>query len=245
MDSLHGRSVVDYVSPGETRRGHRCGYCKSSDGRINNGMIAKRLTCQDYQDLIERGWRRSGTYVYKPRMKRTCCPPYAIRCEVDQFQLSKSQKKVLKRMTKYLLEDRGDGKDSQNHSAKFTKPSSASVQMVPSVAQQTSDSGTDCECKKETRMVKSQQKPKSLEDFIFSETPATHKLTVKLVASDVTNPEFAATFKEEHHVYKKYQMHVHHDTPRDCNHHQFQRFLVDSPLIVSKPTAISCGKWIN
>jgi hypothetical protein len=37
MDSLHGRSVVDYVSPGETRRGHRCGYCKSSDGRINNG----------------------------------------------------------------------------------------------------------------------------------------------------------------------------------------------------------------
>lgn len=42
-------------------------------------MWAERLTCEDYQNLIDRGWRRSGKYVYKPKMDETCCPQYTIR----------------------------------------------------------------------------------------------------------------------------------------------------------------------
>uniref|UniRef100_A0A480XM14 Arginyl-tRNA--protein transferase 1 n=1 Tax=Sus scrofa TaxID=9823 RepID=A0A480XM14_PIG len=45
---------------------------------------------------------RSGKYVYKPVMNQTCCPQYTIRCRPLQFQPSKSHKKVLKKMLKFL-----------------------------------------------------------------------------------------------------------------------------------------------
>ena len=45
---------------------------------------------------------RSGKYCYKPTMSETCCPQYAIRCDVADFKLTRSQKKVIKRVTKYL-----------------------------------------------------------------------------------------------------------------------------------------------
>uniref|UniRef100_A0A803VPX6 Arginyl-tRNA--protein transferase 1 n=1 Tax=Ficedula albicollis TaxID=59894 RepID=A0A803VPX6_FICAL len=65
-------------------------------------MWAHSMTVQDYQDLIDRGWRRSGKYVYKPVMNQTCCPQYTIRCRALCFQASKSHKKVLKKMLKFL-----------------------------------------------------------------------------------------------------------------------------------------------
>jgi hypothetical protein len=33
-----------------------------------------------YQTMIDRGWRRSGRYCYKPDLKRSCCPQYTIKC---------------------------------------------------------------------------------------------------------------------------------------------------------------------
>lgn len=46
---------------------------------IFSGMWAEQLTVYDYQDLIDRGWRRSGKYCYKPIINETCCPQYTIR----------------------------------------------------------------------------------------------------------------------------------------------------------------------
>uniref|UniRef100_A0A663MWH8 Arginyl-tRNA--protein transferase 1 n=1 Tax=Athene cunicularia TaxID=194338 RepID=A0A663MWH8_ATHCN len=65
-------------------------------------MWAHSMTVQDYQDLIDRGWRRSGKCVYKPIMNQTCCPQYTIRCQALCFQASKSHKKVLKKMLKFI-----------------------------------------------------------------------------------------------------------------------------------------------
>ncbi|XP_036684384.1 arginyl-tRNA--protein transferase 1 isoform X1 [Balaenoptera musculus] len=92
-------SIVEYFQ-GEDF--YRCGYCKNESGSRSNGMWAHSMTVQDYQDLIDRGWRRSGKYVYKPVMNQTCCPQYTIRCRPLQFQPSKSHKKVLKKMLKFL-----------------------------------------------------------------------------------------------------------------------------------------------
>uniref|UniRef100_A0A8C0TVP3 Arginyl-tRNA--protein transferase 1 n=1 Tax=Canis lupus familiaris TaxID=9615 RepID=A0A8C0TVP3_CANLF len=76
---------------------------RDNDGpAVAPGMWAHSMTVQDYQDLIDRGWRRSGKYVYKPVMNQTCCPQYTIRCRPLQFQPSKSHKKVLKKMLKFL-----------------------------------------------------------------------------------------------------------------------------------------------
>ncbi|KAI4890740.1 hypothetical protein NFI96_002634 [Prochilodus magdalenae] len=65
-------------------------------------MWSHAMTVQDYQDLIDRGWRRSGKYVYKPVMNKTCCPQYTIRCRALDFQPSKTHKKILKKMNKFL-----------------------------------------------------------------------------------------------------------------------------------------------
>ncbi|KAM5243281.1 arginyl-tRNA--protein transferase 1 isoform 1-T1 [Hipposideros larvatus] len=92
-------SIVEYF---EGEDFYRCGYCKNESGSRSNGMWAHSMTVQDYQDLIDRGWRRSGKYVYKPVMNQTCCPQYTIRCRSLQFQPSKSHKKVLKKMLKFL-----------------------------------------------------------------------------------------------------------------------------------------------
>ena len=97
------RSICEYFySPGEPK-GHRCGYCKSEDTKMSGGMWVHRLTVGDYQDLIDRGWRRSGKYCYKPMMSKTCCPLYTISCSVKKFRISKSQKSCLKDMNKFLV----------------------------------------------------------------------------------------------------------------------------------------------
>lgn len=96
------RSIAEYFYSRGEPEGHRCGYCKSQDGSVSRGMWTHRLTVEDYQDLIDRGWRRSGKYCYKPLMSRTCCPLYTISCQATKFALSKSQKDVLKKMNKYL-----------------------------------------------------------------------------------------------------------------------------------------------
>ncbi|OQR74585.1 arginyl-tRNA--protein transferase 1-like [Tropilaelaps mercedesae] len=97
--------IVQYFS-GDDNHGHRCGYCQGSFSNFCNGMWAYVLSPQNYQDLIDRGWRRSGKYCYKPSMKKTCCPQYTIRCNALSFKPSKSQKKVLKRVHRFLLNGR-------------------------------------------------------------------------------------------------------------------------------------------
>ncbi|XP_043193463.1 arginyl-tRNA--protein transferase 1-like isoform X1 [Amphibalanus amphitrite] len=82
--------------------GHQCGYCKSKKGFIAQGMWAHALDVQEYQALLDRGWRRSGCYCYKPVMHEICCPLYTIRCDALGVRLTKSQKKIAKRMRNFL-----------------------------------------------------------------------------------------------------------------------------------------------
>ena len=55
--------------------------------------------------MIDRGWRRSGQYCYKPTMNKTCCPLYTIKCEALNFKPTKSQKKVVKKFVNYIMND--------------------------------------------------------------------------------------------------------------------------------------------
>ena len=76
---MEGNSVV-YVLGESTSD---CGYCgarRSSDGKgsgrksgnsrsetsVSYGMHAEVLSVQTYQALLDRGWRRSGKWLYKP-----------------------------------------------------------------------------------------------------------------------------------------------------------------------------------
>lgn len=58
-----------------------------------------------YQDLLDRGWRRSGTLLYKPDQRASCCPQYTIRLDSESFQPSKDQRQTWNRFNKHILGD--------------------------------------------------------------------------------------------------------------------------------------------
>ncbi|XP_017149803.1 arginyl-tRNA--protein transferase 1 isoform X3 [Drosophila miranda] len=86
----------------------KCGYCTGINCSKSNGMHAYRLDCQDYQNLIDRGWRRCGNYCYKQKNKETCCPCYTIKCDALAFKLTKSNKRILRRMNRFLRDGKRD-----------------------------------------------------------------------------------------------------------------------------------------
>ncbi|XP_075500053.1 LOW QUALITY PROTEIN: arginyl-tRNA--protein transferase 1-like [Primulina tabacum] len=113
-----GESVVVDVG----RRKSTCGYCKSgARTRISHGLWAHSLTVDDYRALLDRGWRRSGCFLYKPEMEKTCCPSYAIRLKASDFSPSKEQMRVSKRMQRFL-----DGKLEMKNSTELIKETEAS-----------------------------------------------------------------------------------------------------------------------
>jgi arginine-tRNA-protein transferase len=92
-------SIVEYF--GASNDG-KCGYCKQEGNYNSHGFWAHSMTVDDYQALINRNWRRSGQYCYVPQNANTCCPMYTIKCDALNFKLSKSHKKILKKVSKFL-----------------------------------------------------------------------------------------------------------------------------------------------
>jgi arginine-tRNA-protein transferase len=111
-DSRVSISIVQYLSPANSGS---CGYCKrgrnkkkdtsvddNDEPSFSLGVWGHELTVNTYCDLCDRGWRRSGKYLYKPIMDKTCCPQYTIRLDVHKFRLSRTHKRVLRNMNTYL-----------------------------------------------------------------------------------------------------------------------------------------------
>lgn len=64
---------------------------------------AESLSSQFYEELINRGWRRSGTLLYKPDQRASCCPHYTIRLDGHAFKATKDQRQAVNRFNRYIL----------------------------------------------------------------------------------------------------------------------------------------------
>lgn len=64
-------------------------------------MIRISVKSLSFVALLDRGFRRSGCFLYKPEMERTCCPSYTIRLKASEFVPSKEQVRVSKRMQRF------------------------------------------------------------------------------------------------------------------------------------------------
>lgn len=96
---MSGYSIIEYF--GGSNDG-KCGYCKQTGNYNSHGFWAHSMTVEDYQSLINRNWRRSGQYCYLPNNKNTCCPMYTIKCDAMNFKLTKSHKKIIKKVNRFL-----------------------------------------------------------------------------------------------------------------------------------------------
>ena len=64
----------------------------------------KSINQNIFQDLIEKGFRRSGQYIYKPNCKScTACIP--IRLPVQKFLFSKTQKRIYKKYSFFKVRE--------------------------------------------------------------------------------------------------------------------------------------------
>eukprot|EP00058_Branchiostoma_floridae_P013548 XP_002599036.1 hypothetical protein BRAFLDRAFT_104268 [Branchiostoma floridae] len=235
---MSGRSIVEWFAEHEA---YRCGYCGTADTNFSHGMWAHTMTCQDYQDLIDRGWRRSGKYVYKPTMDQTCCPQYTIKCAALQFRPSRSQKKVIKKVAKLLVNPptgskSGElgGPDSQGPSMVEDVPDRQPSNVdVPQVSTGEGPDPTKPPCKK-AKLLRKQRKQEKEASRQAAE--------LRLVRSEPKSEEFSRTRMESYELYKKYQIAIHKDEPDKCTMKQWTRFLVDSPLQEEhKPGTPACG----
>lgn len=50
------------------------------------GLSFESLPCETYEDMIDRGWRRSGKHLYLPINTEICCPQLPIRLDVVGFE---------------------------------------------------------------------------------------------------------------------------------------------------------------
>lgn len=117
-----------------------CGYCHAKEeGRLAYGAVAKRLTCLDYQAMIDVGWRRSGTYCYQPVNAVTCCPNLTIRLPVAEFSASKAQLKLVRKFNRFLAGEidlmGGDGaRDGAAAAASSESSTPAATPVAPAAA---------------------------------------------------------------------------------------------------------------
>ncbi|XP_032573095.1 arginyl-tRNA--protein transferase 1 isoform X2 [Drosophila sechellia] len=282
-------SIVQYYGSQHSK----CGYCAGANCSLSHGMHAYRLDCKDYQDLIDRGWRRCGHYCYKLRNQETCCPCYTIKCNGLEFKLSKSNKRILRRINRFLRDGKRDSKpeagdgdgeaeaDDAIGAPEVTasepqpqlpdkSPTVINVDHVASLAtaqkkptmQATAPAGeaptlgsnksaapiSNKPCKKAKQMrldrrraklgdsasisTKSVSQEKTLRDFLNTDSEANkHRLKLRLI--HVYDDEFRRTLPQSFALYKKYQISIHNDPPK--NQDAYKDHLQATPLKNEKP----------
>lgn len=107
-----------------------CGYCggiESPNGKSNEktwaldhliqsgrcpassfGFQTAGMITEAYQILIDRGWRRSGSYIYRNDMLRSCCRHYTIRTSLEDLMdgfYKKEHRHSLNRFYKFMNGD--------------------------------------------------------------------------------------------------------------------------------------------
>ncbi|PGH03885.1 hypothetical protein AJ79_07243 [Helicocarpus griseus UAMH5409] len=93
---------LSFITPNGYQR-NSCGYCKSDNGSVSYYASSRSMTVDEYQELVDRGWRRSGSLYYKQNLKRSCCPHYTIRLDPTAFKPRKDQRLAMNRWTKFVL----------------------------------------------------------------------------------------------------------------------------------------------
>lgn len=78
---------------------------------ISIGFQVENMTVEQYDLLINKGFRRSGTFLYKPDMLRGCCRMYTIRTNYEMFKLTKEHKQTVNKFNKRIGVGKSDGFD--------------------------------------------------------------------------------------------------------------------------------------
>jgi arginyl-tRNA--protein-N-Asp/Glu arginylyltransferase len=85
-----------------------CGYCKDPVTNEDKGrsykfrLYLKSIPVDIYEEMYSKGWTRCGQCVYLSNYEKTCCKLYQPRLNINNFQITKEQAKIMKRFRKFL-----------------------------------------------------------------------------------------------------------------------------------------------
>lgn len=175
------------------------------------------MLINDYAKLLLIGWRRSGSYFYKPTNHLTCCPAYTIRLNVAAFTETKSQRQILRRVERFL--------ETGNVLAKpdAIPPPAASAVTSSNTA------SSSAQCKENGVIHSATTADNAHQSTAMTDTGSREadKNARSFLSVETVPAEFTA---ERFELYKKYQIAVHKDDPESLKEKSFTRFLVQSPL---------------
>jgi uncharacterized membrane-anchored protein YhcB (DUF1043 family) len=81
---------------------HECSYSKVARGSTTCGLSCDAMTVLDYGDLMERGFRRCGSYYYKPNNFKNHWQWYTLRMDATKHKIRKSHQKAWNRWQRFL-----------------------------------------------------------------------------------------------------------------------------------------------
>lgn len=109
------------VSPPRYIESHDCGYChckkyidpiddwppqESNPPKVNThitiGLFVHQMDTHQYAQLVNRGFRRLGRFLYTGDMLRGCCRMYTIRTNTHYYSLTKKHRKVINRFARAI-----------------------------------------------------------------------------------------------------------------------------------------------
>ncbi|ODV87258.1 hypothetical protein CANARDRAFT_5808 [[Candida] arabinofermentans NRRL YB-2248] len=82
---------------------------------VTMGCHVYYFTPSCYEDIMSRGFRRSGTFLYRPDQLRNCCRMYTIRTRLSWLKPTKEHRHTVNRFMKHIL---GNDKDTGNDKKK-------------------------------------------------------------------------------------------------------------------------------
>ncbi|KAI0181474.1 arginine-tRNA-protein transferase [Hypoxylon sp. FL1284] len=94
-----------YITPVGYRKSSSCGYCRRKESGHSYYARVTSMSPASYQTLVNRCWRRSGSLLYRPNQKDSCCPHYTIRLDCGRFRTIRDQRQTVNRFNRYVIGD--------------------------------------------------------------------------------------------------------------------------------------------
>ena len=104
-----------------------CGYCKDPITNLEKRtsykfrLYPKSIPVDIYEEMHSKGWTRCGGCVYLSNYENTCCKLYQPRININNFQITKEQTKIMKRFRKYLSGEYTNKKGNKTEEKKMMK----------------------------------------------------------------------------------------------------------------------------
>ncbi|KAJ1658716.1 Arginyl-tRNA--protein transferase 1 [Dispira simplex] len=208
-----------------------CGYCHRKDASATMyRMLCDYLTPEDYQDLIDRNWRRSGYLLYRRDFNTTCCPTFSIRLNIHDFHPSKQDRKTVNKLNRYLRTPAGNLAGSQGlTSARGIWRSSAVTQRY--VVDQRGKPVT-LPPRKFRRVDPNNlymRMYQRFEDCIMDGSDWRHHTNIVHKLRVVTEP--ARFEKESFEMFLRFQNAIHHDDTSRWDQDKYALFLCMQPIL--------------